>query len=398
MIRFRGFLARRSAMPTPFAPRIILSQNARTDLHAVLRAHCTPQALGVRARLVFRAAAPDTPTHRHMGRDLGCANHTVGTWRRRSLARGFSSVQDALRPGRPRTIASPTRVKVLSVASAFPQDQERPVTRWTLDEIVATLREALHTDAIRRSSLWRLLHDVDLKPHTSADGLQSPEEPFEATAPTRGQLDAQALASYQHGRLGMGCDEQPGRQVLERTAPTPPAQPGRRERRAPEDIRHGTRVLIHSLAVATGPRAWTMGATRKTTDFVVPLQQASQSLPRLQGDDGVMDNVNPHGSLDVCHVVARWCQGPFAPHQLNKGGQRRALLRAPSPRHGFPCTPQHGAWLKQAEWFFGVLPRRFLARGSFPSAQDFARRWERFFQDDNARHAHPSRWTYTGAP
>ena len=39
-------------MPTPFAPRIILAQNARMDLQALARAHSTPQSLGLRARIV----------------------------------------------------------------------------------------------------------------------------------------------------------------------------------------------------------------------------------------------------------------------------------------------------------------------------------------------------------
>jgi hypothetical protein len=112
----------------------------------------------------------------------------------------------------------------------------------------------------------------------------------------------------------------------------------------------------------------------------------------------VLANFNTHWSLDVCRVVARWCPGPFEPHKLNKGPQRRAFWSDPSHRHVFPCTPQHGSWLHQAEWFFGVLHRRFLARGSFPSATNCAHRLERFLHDDNARHAHPYRWTYTGEP
>lgn len=52
MIYIRGFLARRAAMPTPFAPRIILAQNAQGDLQTPVQAHTTPHALALRARIV----------------------------------------------------------------------------------------------------------------------------------------------------------------------------------------------------------------------------------------------------------------------------------------------------------------------------------------------------------
>ena len=100
-------------MPTPFAPPIILSHNARTELQALVRASSTPQSLSLRARIVLREADTDTPTNLHIGRALGCCNQTVGKWRRRYLALGVSGLQDALRPGRPRTIASSTRVQVI---------------------------------------------------------------------------------------------------------------------------------------------------------------------------------------------------------------------------------------------------------------------------------------------
>ncbi len=365
-------------MPTPIAPRIILSQNARMDLQAVARAHSTPQSLALRARIVLRAAELDRPTNLKIGHELSCSNLTVGTWRRRYLDLGLPGLQDAIRSGRPRTIASPTRVQVISVASALPQEQDRTVTRWTLDEIVATLLDALHTASISRSSIWRILQDVDLKPHKSAYWLNSHDEDFDAKAHTICQLYAKALDYSSQGRLVICCDEKTGRQVLERKAPTKPAQPGRRERREHEYIRHGTRVLINSLAVATGQIAWTIGRTRTATDFVAHLQQAYQRLPRMRRYDWVLDNFNTHWSLDVCRLVARWCQVPFEPHKLKKGPQRRAFLSDPRHRHVFHCTPKHGSWLNQAELFFGVLHRRFLARGSFPSAKDFARRLERF--------------------
>jgi hypothetical protein len=95
------------------------------------------------------------------------------------------------------------------------------------------------------------------------------------------QLSIKALAAYHQGRFGICGDEKTGRPVLERQAPTNPAQPGRRERREHEDIRRGTRVLITSLAVATGHMAWPLGATRQTADFVAHLKHGSQSLPPM---------------------------------------------------------------------------------------------------------------------
>src|SRR5512145_2652458 len=93
-----GLLARRLPMPTPLAPRIIVAQNARVELQTFARAHTTPPSLALRARMVLRAAAVDQPTTLRIGRELGCSNLTVGTWRRRSLALGFPGLQRIFPP------------------------------------------------------------------------------------------------------------------------------------------------------------------------------------------------------------------------------------------------------------------------------------------------------------
>ena len=385
-------------MPTPFAPRIILTQNARSDLHALIRAHSTPQSLAQRARIVLRAADVDQPSTLQISRELSCDRHTARKWRRRYLDLGLPGLQDAGRSGRPKVIAPPTRVQVISVASSLPQDQDRSVTRWSLDEIATALLETLGTDPISRSSIWRILQDVDLKPHKREYWLNSHDDDFEAKAQRICQLYVGALESFEQGRLVICCDEKSGMQVLDRKAPTKPARPGQRERREHEYIRRGRRVLINSLAVATGQLAWTIGATRKATDFVAHLKRAYQNLPRMKRYDWVMDNLNTPWSLDVCRLVARWCKLPFEPEKLKKGVQRRAFLSDPSHHHIFHFTPKHGSWLNQAALFFGVLQRRFLARGSFSSLKNFERRLERYLKAYNACHAHPYRWTYTGEP
>lgn len=269
-------------MPTPFAPRSILAHNARTDLHPLARAHATPPSLALGARLVWRAAEAETPPNLHLGRQLGCSPRPVGKWRRRDHDQGRAGRPAAGRSGRPRTIRSPTRVQVLSVASTLPQDQDRPVTRWTLAEIVATGLDDLPSDALSRSRGWRILHDLALKPPQSESWLNRPDAHCEAKAHAMCQRSIEAVDSSHQGRLVICCDDTTGMPILERQAPTTPAHAGRRARRAHEYIRHGPRVLLNSLAVATGQMAWPLGGTRKATDFVAPLQQADARLPRLQ--------------------------------------------------------------------------------------------------------------------
>jgi hypothetical protein len=187
-------------------------------------------------------------------------------------------------------------------------------------------------------------------------------------------------------------------QILQRKHPTQLAQPGKPEKREQEYIRHGTRVLISSFVVPTGQLLWNLGQTRTSKDFADHLSHVQKSLQKMQRYDWVVDNLNTHWSLDVCRLVAQWCQIPFEPAKLRRGAQRRAFLADPTHQHVFHFTPKHGSWLNQVELWFSVLARRFLKRGDFSSAEEFEAKLRAYLDDYNDHHAHPYRWTYTGQP
>ena len=88
-------------MPVPRAKPIGLTPQQRQDLLGLARAHSTPQALALRARIVLRAADEDRPTNLRIAAELGCDNDTVGCWRRRFAEHGLSGLRDRPRPGRP---------------------------------------------------------------------------------------------------------------------------------------------------------------------------------------------------------------------------------------------------------------------------------------------------------
>jgi hypothetical protein len=243
-----------------------------------------------------------------------------------------------------------------------------------------------------------MLDDADLKPHRSVYGLKSHAPDCDTKARDIGPLDGNAFRFYHAGRVVLCVDEKPGMQMLQRKYPTHLAQPGQPEKRAQAYSRHGVRALLASFVVPTGQVLWNLGMTRTSADFAAPLQTVVAQLPKMARYAWVLDTLHTHWSLDGCRLVASWCALPWTPKALERGSQRRAFLRDPTPQHVFHFTPPHGAWLNQVELWFRVLARRFLKRGDFCSGEDFATQLCASLEGDNTHEAHPYRWTYTGQP
>jgi len=259
--------------------------------------------------------------------------------------------------------------------------------------MTAVLRDHARTQAMSRSTLWRTRAAADLKPHRSVYWLNRHAPACEAKARDLGELYVNALRFSQQGRLVICVDEKTGRPILQRTYPTQPAQPGKPEKREHEDIRHGVRVLMASCVVPTGQGLWHLGPTRTSEDFAAHLANVVRQLPDMPRYDWVVDNLNTHWSLEVCRLVAAWCDLPLLPKTLRRGAQRRAFLSDPTHKHVGHFTPQHGSWLNQVELWFGVLARRFLKRGDFCSIEDFAARLLAYLDVYHTHYAHPYRWT-----
>ena len=264
--------------------------------------------------------------------------------------------------------------------------------------MVTALQQQRRPGTMSRSSIWRILEAADLKPHRSVYWLNSHDPTFDARARNSGALSVNALRFYEQGRLVICADEKTGMQILQRLYPTQPAQPGKPEKREHEYIRHGAQVLIASFVVPTGQGVWNLGTTRTSADFAAHLANVVHQLPAMHRYEGVVDNLNTHWSLDVCRLVAQWCDVPFVPKALRRGRERRAFLSDPTHTHVFHFTPKHGSWLNPVELWFRVLARRFLKRGDFHSVEDFATRLADYLDVYTPHHAHPYRWTYTGHP
>jgi transposase len=290
------------------------------------------------------------------------------------------------------------QLEVITLASSATAEHDCVASQWSLDELAFQLVNKHADEAMSRSTIQRILHQADLKPHRSVYWLNSHDPDFDAKAEDICRLYVQAPALYQQGELVICCDEKTGMQILQRKYPTILAQPGKPEKREHEYIRHGTRALIASFVVPTGQVVWNLGVTRTSKDFATHLAHVTAQFPGQQRFHWVLDNLNTHWSLDVCELMARLNGTPFFKRSLKTGRERRAFLTDPGHKHVFHFTPKHGSWLNQVELWFSTLSRRWLKRADFTSAEEFIEPLQAYMNDYNAFRAHPYRWTYTGQP
>ena len=107
------------------------------------------------------------------------------------------------------------------LASSTTEQQGCPATRWSLDDLAATLiNRTAHDLAMSRSTIWRILDEADLKPHRSVYWLNSHDPDFDAKAQEICKLYIEAPLMYQQGRLVICCDEKTGMQALGRPTHT----------------------------------------------------------------------------------------------------------------------------------------------------------------------------------
>ena len=206
------------------------------------------------------------------------------------------------------------------------------------------------------------------------------------------------------GTHTVSTDEKSGMQALERLHPALHMRPGQIERQEFEYVRHGTQCLIANFEVATGRvLAPSIGPTRTEEDFAAHIAQTIATDPAAAWIC-VVDQLNTHQSEALVRLVAATDGSPAVLGVKGKEGilasmaSRKTFLADPSHRIRFVYTPKHSSWLNQVELWFGILVRRVLKRGSFPSVAALRQRILAFIAYFNTTLAKPFQWTYKGRP
>jgi transposase len=325
------------------------------------------------------------------------------------LRRAIEAVlTDDPRPGAPAKFTPEQVTQILAVACEPPEKSGRPITHWTAQELTDEVVKRGVVTSISPSQVSRYLREAALRPHKSRYWLNTTEkdprrfeEQVKAVCDTYLAAPERERAERTHT---VSVDEMTGLQALERIAPSKAMIAGKCELIEFEYERRGTLCLIGNFEVTTGELIRpTVGATRTEEDFVRHTEQTVATDPAGSWIF-VLDNLNIHGSESLVKTVAEACEIPLGLGKKGKSGvlksvaSRQAFLSEPSHRIRFVYLPKHSSWLNQIEVIFGVIMRKVIRRGSFPSVEDLRKNLLDFVTYFNRVFAKPFRWTYTGRP
>ena len=154
------------------APRIELTEQERTELETMARKPSTAQGMAMRANIILMAA--EGKQNKEIQETLRVNKNVVSLWRNRFRFRRVGGLQDMPGRGRKRTYGHDERLMVIAKGCEKP-----PVAQtWT----VRDLAEALTETGISKSTVGRILKDIDLKPHKVESWLNSKDPDFEPKA------------------------------------------------------------------------------------------------------------------------------------------------------------------------------------------------------------------------
>ena len=408
------------------AAKGVITERQQEVLRKMSTATTLAKRLGQRATLVLLAFAG--VDNQDIASQVSLGRHQIGLWRRRwqrafpdlvriectddspaALRHAIERVlTDESRPGCPGKFTAEQLTLLFALACEPPEKSGLPITHWTGAELATGAAKRGIVESVSASQVNRLLREAELHPHKSRYWLNTTEKD-----PELFQAQVQSVCAcyhdapqlyFHHDTHTISVDEMTGIQALERIATTLPMKPGQDERREFEYKRNGTLTLTGNLHVVTGEIiAPSLGPTRTEDDFVRHIKQTIAVDPHAR-HVFVLDNLNIHCSASLVELVA---QLGDIQEDLGKKGKRGVLksmrsrqefLADLSHRIRFVYTPKHSSWLNQIEIVFGVIMRKVVRRGSFPSVDDLRTKVLAFIDYFNQVFARPFKWTYTGRP
>ncbi len=316
-----------------------------------------------------------------------------------------NALSDAPRSGTKRKFDVEVICRIMSIAVRDPRDFKRPISNWALTDLTSEIIAQGIVETIDRSTVGRILQDVDIRPHKIRYWLNAKVENEKEHKCRISDICYiyRELVKNKYTYI-YSTDEKTGIQALERINPSKTVLPGSPEKIEFEYIRHGTMCLIPSFNVKTGRiDDYTISESRGEHDFANHIRQTMQKVPDQDHNVvWVMDQLNTHKSETLVRLFAEYNGITDDLGHKRKSGilkslkTRQEFLENKSHRVRIVYTPKHCSWLNQVEIWFGILSRKLLKRLDCRSKDELRQHIEEFIEYFNRYLAKPYQWTYAG--
>jgi len=336
------------------ARAIVLNDQDRSELERLQRASAAPAGLVRRARAILLMVSGLSGVE--VAERTGYTAVQVSRIRSRFAAEGVAGLADKARSGRPPEISARTRARVVALTLRAPP---AGVSHWSARELARKV-------GLSHATVHRIWQAHALQPHRS--------ETFKFTNdPMAEEKIADIVGLYlapPTNAVVLCLDEKTQIQALERTQPLLPLRPGLPARQTHDYQRNGITSLYAALEIANGAITGDLASRHTGADFLRFCRLVERRYPERELHI-VLDNSSTHSVPAV-----------------------QAWLTA-HPRVHFHFTPTGASWLNMVEAWFGILTRRSLRRGSFPTLRALMHHIRRYIAHWNE---HPTPFVWTKEP
>lgn len=308
----------------------------------------------IRARIVLFAA--DGMSDKSIAEKLDLNRRVAARWRERFLTDGVDGLlQDAARPGRPRTARIAANVEM--VVRITLEETPAGATHWS----TRTLAAHLGTSASAIARIWRA---HGLKPHRVQSFKLSNDprfiEKLEDIVGLYLNPPEQALV--------LCCDEKTQIQALDRTQPGLPLKRGKGKTMTHDYKRNGVTTLFAALNMLTGKVLSMTDQLHRHQEWLRFLKTIDRKTQKNKELHLIVDNYATHKHPDVLTWLTK------------------------HPRFHIHFTPTSSSWLNMVERFFRDITDKRIRRGVFTSVPDLEAAINEYIAAHNSK-PKPFIWT-----
>lgn len=333
---------------------LVLTPEQAGSLKAIAGSRTAPAREVERAKVLLGYAGGTSITE--LQRQLGVGRPMIYKCVDKALAAGVQmGLKDKYhRPHEPE-ITDAAKAWVVSIACTKPKDHDLAAELWSISALAKFVSERAEAAGFPRlanagkSTVWRILDDIDIKPHKIRYYLEKRDPEFDRKmqevlmvyrdvglyAPGAASVhDARPEAIYT-----VSIDEKPGVQAISVTAPDLPPVPGKASSvsRDYEYVRHGTLSILAGVDLHSGHIFANVEDRHRSVEFIALLRQLDDHYPKEAIIRVILDNHSAHISKETL-----------------------AYLGSRPGRFEYVHTPKHGSWLNLIECVFSKMARTFL--------------------------------------